>query len=494
MRACSHTSYFIATSTVQLLRLLLLVIMNKLHATNSLNMNRISAIFPEAQHFVSNSKEHVRFEFSSSHPPIAMVDEGDLVHVETIDCFYGKIRPDTLFSWEEQKQKTRAQKLSGEGNGSNNSDHFQPKNNGNKNESRGGTYVNGSILDEIPRSQRNPVTGPIYVNGARPGDVLAVTLLDIRPKGIGVSCCGSWGGQLSCWMAEDSATLRFFDLSQCRSIVTMRDIESKEGNESGSENESKSKKRGFMLRSGSMPPRRKRIGPIAFPASPMLGVIGVAPSSNEEDPIGTIPAGKHGGNLDNTANGIGSTIYIPIHHPGGLLSMGDMHASQGDGEIAGSGVEIGGDVLLRCKILRHEDLYGTSFEESNHKNSAGEEGDDATPNGGFPWKLEYPVTETPTHWITHGVAVCDIPQTTSIACQEAAKILIGQWGFSPEEAFIFLGVRGDLGLCQACHPDKGTQIAKMSVPKLDRLCPRAFKVLMSSESKSESIEGNDTYS
>lgn len=225
------------------------------------------------------------------------------------------------------------------------------------------------------------------------------------------------------------------------------------------------------LRRGSMPPSKNRIGPISFPAKPMLGVIGLAPSPHEQDPIETMPAGKHGGNLDNNANGIGSTIYIPIHHDGGLLSLGDMHASQGDGEISGTGIEIGGDVLLRCEVLRHEDLYGCSYESVKMS-----EGNESTKE--FLWKLEYPVTETSTHWITHGVVICDIPKTTSIACQEAAKILIGQWGFTPEEAFLFLSVKGDLGLCQACHPDKGTQIAKMSVPKLDKLCPRAFKALL----------------
>ena len=444
MRACySISSLTIALSTT--------IMTDTAH---SLSTKTVSTVFPEAKHFVS--KEHARFEFSSAHPPVIKVDPGDLVHVETNDCFYGKVQPDSLSKWEKEHCDSH--------------DHLK---NG-TNESRGGTYVDGSILDELPRTQRNPVTGPIYVNGAQPGDVLAVTFLDIRPKGIGVACCGSWGGQLSCWMTKNSATLRFFDMSQCGSIVTMRDP-NEDKSSSNAANTANDNGTTTSVRPGSMPPLQqpppKRLGPIAFPASPMLGVVGVAPSPHEEDPIGTIPAGKHGGNLDNRANGIGSTIYLPIHHPGGLLSMGDMHASQGDGEISGSGVEIGGDVLLTCRVLKHEELYGKLATDCT-----------TTSKGGYPWKLEYPVTETPTHWITHGVVVCDIPQTTSIACQEAAKILIGQWGFSPEEAFLFLSVQGDLGLCQACHPDQGTQIAKMSVPRLEGLCPRAFKVLLSSSS------------
>ena len=290
------------------------------------------------------------------------------------------------------------------------------------------------MLESIGRDERNPITGPIYVEGAQPGDVLAVKLLDIRPRGVGVACCGPHAGQLSHWMSR-TCTM-FFDLSEDGRIVTMRDDDSA--------------------------PSNRRIAPISFPASPMLGVIGVAPAGNKA--ISTIPAGKHGGNLDNKCNGIGSTIYIPVNHAGGLLSIGDMHASQGDGEISGNGVEIGGDVLLSCSVIKRDDLlpHGTVLSHAGESN--------------VPLTVEYPVTETSTEWITYGVLVENIPQTTVVACEEAAKLLVGQWGFSPEEAFVFLSVKANLGVCQSCYPDQGTQIAKMSVPKLD-VCPRPFKVL-----------------
>ncbi|KAL3907545.1 MAG: hypothetical protein SGARI_003486 [Bacillariaceae sp.] len=219
----------------------------------------------------------------------------------------------------------------------------------------------------------------------------------------------------------------------------------------------------------STPGFYNRLGPISFPASPMLGVIGVAPNG-EDDPILTMPAGKHGGNLDNRANGIGATIYLPVNHHGALLSMGDMHASQGDGEISGSGVEIGGNVLLRCRVLKQDKLY--PMRSMKPENRGSRDKDDAILSP----ILEYPVTETATHWITHGVVIENIPEATNVACEEAAKILVHQWGFTIEESFIFLSIQGDLGLCQACHPDVGTQIAKMTVPKLPNVCPRPFRV------------------
>ena len=427
-------------------------------------------VFPEARHFVS--KEHVRYEFSSSAPPVVKVDPGDLVHIQTNDCFHGRVQPNSLSSWNKEQQQQQR----------NDSNHDGDSDIMGSSDSGGGSFINGSILDDIPRSKRNPVTGPIFVNGARPGDILAVTLVDIRPQGIGIACCGSAAGQLCGWMKKESTTIKFFDLSQCGTIVTMRDFndsDNKEGaimNGADNNNTDNDTHGSRHPQSRQEPHRRRRLGPISFPASPMLGVIGVAPSAEENDPIGTIPAGKHGGNLDNNCNGIGSTVYLPVNHPGALLSIGDMHASQGDGEISGTGVEIGGDVLLRCQVIRQENLYGRSFGDN----------DNVDHNDDDQWKLEYPVTETATHWITHGVVEGNIPETTSIACKEAAKILVGQWGFSVEESFIFLSVKGDLGYCQACHPDVGTQISKMSVPKLDSLCPKPFRVLSESESPTTS--------
>ena len=179
----------------------------------------------------------------------------------------------------------------------------------------------------------------------------------------------------------------------------------------------------------------------------MLGVIGVAPDGDATTHVPTMPAGKHGGNLDDRMNGNGSTIYLRVNNRGALLSLGDMHASQGDGEICGCGVEISGEVRLSCRVLKMK----------------------STP-------VEFPVTETESYWHTHGVAVENIPGATAVACEEAARLLVDQWGFTMEDAFVFLSVKGNLGLCQACHPDKGTQIARMSVPKIDA-CPRPFRCL-----------------
>jgi amidase len=258
-----------------------------------------------------------------------------------------------------------------------------------------------NALAMIDSALINPATGPIFVTGAEPGDTLSVTLHDIRPSARGVARTYPGDGQLQHLVTEPFA--QFFDVKD--GIVHMNDR-------------------------------------VSFPASPMLGVIGLAPESGE---IMTMPAGRHGGNLDNNRNTIGSTIHLPVKHPGALLAMGDMHASMGDGEICGTGIEIAGDVLISTELIKG---IGT----------------------------EYPVTETATSWITHGVAaVADLYDAMRIACEEAAKLLVDHWGFTMSEAFIFLSVQGNLGIAQAVHPAEGTVIAKMEVPKL-KACPKPFKV------------------
>ena len=247
----------------------------------------------------------------------------------------------------------------------------------------------------------NPATGPIFITGAEPGDTLSVTLHEIRPATRGVARTYPGEGQLQHLLTQPFA--QFFEVRD--GLVTMNER-------------------------------------VSFPSSPMLGVIGVAP---EEGEISTMPAGRHGGNLDNNKNTIGSTVHLPVKHSGALLAIGDMHASMGDGEICGTGIEIAGDVLLSVELIKN---LGT----------------------------EYPVTETATSWITHGVsAVEDLYGAMRIACEEAAGLLVSQWGFTAEEAFIFLSVQGNLGIAQSVHPAKGTVIAKMEVPKISA-CPKPFKV------------------
>ena len=178
---------------------------------------------------------------------------------------------------------------------------------------------------------------------------------------------------------------------------------------------------------------------VRFPAKPMVGVVGVA-TARETFPNGL--AGEHGGNLDNHLHGAGARIYLPVRQPGGMFAVGDMHASMGDGEICFTGVEIAGEVTVRFDLLK--DKQG-----------------------------RWPVTELTDRWMPHATAD-DFPVALELVADEAARFLVDEWGFTIEDAFIFLSVACDAGVAQACKPAPhfGT-IARFEIPKIEAT-PRPF--------------------
>ena len=178
---------------------------------------------------------------------------------------------------------------------------------------------------------------------------------------------------------------------------------------------------------------------ISFPARPMVGVIGVATGG---EVISNGFAGEHGGNLDNHLHGPGAIVYLPVRQPGGQLAIGDMHAAMGDGEVCFTGVEIAGEVTIRVGVLKEK-------------------------------QGRWPVTELGDRWVVHGVAGADVREAIDLAVEEGARFLVDQWGFTMEEAFIFLSVACDANICQACRPQEFSTIARVAIPKVPAT-PRPF--------------------
>jgi amidase len=172
---------------------------------------------------------------------------------------------------------------------------------------------------------------------------------------------------------------------------------------------------------------------VRFPMRPMVGVVGVA---TDGDTLANGLAGRHGGNLDNHLHGAGARIYFPVRQPGGMFAVGDMHASMGDGEICFTGVEIAGEVTIRFDLLKAK-------------------------------QATWPVTELEGKWVAHATAE-NYDDALKLCSEEAAQLLVGEWGFSMEDAFIFLSVACDAGVAQACKPAPqfGT-IARFTIPALD---------------------------
>ena len=179
---------------------------------------------------------------------------------------------------------------------------------------------------------------------------------------------------------------------------------------------------------------------VRFPARPMVGVVGVA---TDGETLGNGLAGRHGGNLDDHLHGKGARMYFPVRQPGGMFAVGDMHASMGDGEVCFTGVEIAGEVDIRFDVLKGK--QGT-----------------------------WPVTELADRWVPHATAD-DYDDALRLCSEEAARFLVDEWGFSLEDAFIFLSVACDAGVAQACKPAPGFgTIARFAIPKIEAT-PQPFR-------------------
>jgi amidase len=254
------------------------------------------------------------------------------------------------------------------------------------------------LVTEIDFDRVNSATGPIAVRGAEPGDSLIVELLEVRPDARGFATLIPGMGQLH--EQVQAPLTQVFEVDG--DTIHMSDR-------------------------------------ISFPLRPMVGVIGCATGGVT---LTNGFAGTHGGNLDNHLHGPGATVYLPVRQPGGMLAIGDMHASMGDGEICFTGVEISGEVTIRVGLLK------------------GKRG-------------MWPVTELADRWVVHGTAGPDFMEALDRAAEEGARFLVEQWGFTIEEAFIFLSVACDANICQACRPQPFSTIARIAIPKI-AAAPKPF--------------------
>ena len=161
---------------------------------------------------------------------------------------------------------------------------------------------------------------------------------------------------------------------------------------------------------------------IQVPVRPFWGVIGVAPPVS----MGRVPSGPpniFGGNLDNRDLGAGSTLFLPVHVAGGLLSFGDGHAAQGHGEVCLSAVEtsLRGEVQVVLHKGRH---------------------------------LRWPRAETATHYVTMGLS-SDLDEAAKIATREMLDFLVENKGIPRDDAYMLASAAMDLIVTQVVDGTKG---------------------------------------
>jgi len=188
--------------------------------------------------------------------------------------------------------------------------------------------LDDAILLTATRS-RNPatdgphvVTGPIFVEGAQPGDLLKVTVLEAVPRvPYGVISNRHGRGALPGEYPQGEHTVSVF-------AAVDGDF-------------------------GTMPRVLGGEHTVRFPLAPFLGIMGVAVAGDERPH--SVPPGAHGGNIDINLLTVGSTLYLPVQVPGALAYVGDPHFAQGDGEVALTAMEASLRVTLRFEVVAQAD-------------------------------------------------------------------------------------------------------------------------------------------
>lgn len=185
----------------------------------------------------------------------------------------------------------------------------------------------GQVKDEdtlrgnIDRSILNLATGPIFINGLKKGDVVKLNIDNIELGSYGIMMTDHGLGVLGNTIQTASTKL----------------LPVQDGRVKFTEN-------------------------LSMPVKPMIGVIGLATA---QDKIHTASPGSHGGNMDTTDIKPGNALYLPVFQDGGLLAMGDLHATMGDGELDGTGVEIDGLVTLTASKVEGLSLTNPIVESSD---------------------------------------------------------------------------------------------------------------------------------
>jgi len=264
------------------------------------------------------------------------------------------------------------------------------------------------------------ITGPVYVEGAEPGDVLEVQILEVRPwVPWGVNFTRPRSGVLS----ESYPGYREGDPAL--------DIRLETEDDDGEEY--------HIIRTVTIDGRAygEWKSGIRVPLAPFMGILAVAPDLSAEtygvDVPGVRrsgPPGKFGGNLDVKHLTAGTSVFLPVTHPGALFYVGDPHGGQGDGEVSGTAIE--------------QSMIGT-FRLVLHKGES----------------ITQPRGETPTHHLIMGLDL-DLDRAMRNATYEVVSFLVAEYGLRPAQAFSIASVAVDFTVSEAVD---GVQLITALVPK-----------------------------
>lgn len=253
----------------------------------------------------------------------------------------------------------------------------------------------------------NPQTGPFYVDGAEPGDVLVVRILRLDTN----RRTAYSSSLLAPYAVDPAAIAARVDRDPKRVTWTI----------------DKAKNVARLDQADVQP------GGIELPLKPMLGCVAVAPA--REEAISSATPGPWGGNMDYVGVGAGATLMLPVNAPGALLFLGDGHARMGEGEVVGTGLETSMDVEFTVDLIKKK-------------------------------AIGWPRLETATHIVVLGSAR-PLLEAFQHATTELQKWLMADYGFSERGAQTFMGQAAEYEIANVVDPNF-TVVAKIPKSLLPR--------------------------
>lgn len=168
------------------------------------------------------------------------------------------------------------------------------------------------------RTFQNPITGPLFIEGAKAGDALKIEIINVELPNVGWTSARTTVGEVANWVSLPSPPTKFSKIDHGKVAFPLKD---------------------------------RRV--IEISIRPFVGTIGVSPAF---EAISTTTPGRHGGNMDASDICTGNILYLPVAVDGALLGLGDVHAVQGDGEISGTAVEVPAKVTLKVRLEKNRQL------------------------------------------------------------------------------------------------------------------------------------------
>ncbi|HET9181506.1 MAG TPA: acetamidase/formamidase family protein [Candidatus Angelobacter sp.] len=239
-------------------------------------------------HYQLNPKE-LKYTYSASYQPVARLKSGNILETNTVDCFGNAIK--------------------------------KP----------------GDTLSMAPGD--NPLTGPFYIEGAEPGDTLAIKILDLQVdgnQGIGALAPGFGAINSTTYTPMLNPPIPekiwFYPIDHATNTATFQALDSKYT--------------------------------VKIPLHPFFGCIGVAPAGGEAR--SSVVPEAFGGNMDSPEASVGNTVYFPVNVPGAMLFLGDGHAAMGDGEVAGTAIEVPLRSRIQVHVIKGQKINWPRFENDQY--------------------------------------------------------------------------------------------------------------------------------